>query len=151
MSIRLDDFVKSPSVPLRAGLRFNSFSPVPEGLAPQEPYSSVFTRLASGAFYEVILSLTFYEFIGLERFEKESEKALLPFYSGGGSRLKELLRDFYLPIPRPIPFPPPPPGPPPPGNVLPPPGENPPLSPPPRNMPPAAPGPPPPGNVLSLP
>jgi len=51
--------VKSPS----AALRFNSFSAVPEGLAPQGPHSSVFARLASGTFYETIVPLTFYEII----------------------------------------------------------------------------------------
>jgi hypothetical protein len=53
----IDGFVKSPS----AALRGNSFSAVPEGLAPQGPHSSVFARLASGAFYETISSAIFNE------------------------------------------------------------------------------------------
>ena len=47
-----DDFVKSPSAALR-------FICGPEGRAPQGPHSSVFARLASGAFYEA--SQTFYD------------------------------------------------------------------------------------------
>jgi len=54
--VRIDDFVKSPSAALQL------FYAAPEGRGPQGPHSSVFARLASGAFYEVILSLTFYEF-----------------------------------------------------------------------------------------
>src|SRR5512139_1390070 len=44
-----DDFVKSPSVPLGAGLRCNFVVAAPKG-----PHSSVFAPLASGAFYEFI-------------------------------------------------------------------------------------------------
>jgi hypothetical protein len=52
----LDDFVKSPS----AALRFNFVAAAPKG-----PRSSVFARLASGAFYEVILSPIFYKIINI--------------------------------------------------------------------------------------
>ena len=46
---------------------------VPEGPeSPQGSYSSVFARLASGAFYETIVSQTFYEFIIVDRFAKKS-------------------------------------------------------------------------------
>jgi hypothetical protein len=46
-------------------LRGNSFSEVPEGLAPQGPRSSVFARLASGAFYETFAVPTIAEFAEL--------------------------------------------------------------------------------------
>jgi hypothetical protein len=57
----IDGLVKSPS----AALRFNSFSAVPEGLASQGPPSSVFARLAFGAFLETIFLPTFYEFFNI--------------------------------------------------------------------------------------
>ena len=54
-----DDFVKSPS----AALRFNFAVPDRRRSLVRRPHSSVFARLASGAFYEVIPSQTFYESI----------------------------------------------------------------------------------------
>jgi hypothetical protein len=55
---KLDGFVKSPS----AALRFNFVAAAhPLSALP----SSVFARLASGAFYETIVWLTFYENIKL--------------------------------------------------------------------------------------
>jgi len=56
--MRLNGLVKSPSVPLRAALRFNFVVAAPKG-----PYSSVLARLASGAFYETIGPYTFCRFI----------------------------------------------------------------------------------------
>ena len=58
--MNFDGFVKSPSVLLRAGLRFMRSL---RGKAHQGPHSSVFARLASGAFYETIVWLSFYEII----------------------------------------------------------------------------------------
>jgi len=58
----VDGFVKSPS----AALRFN-FVVVPRnagsGRFANRPYSLDYARLASGAFYETIVLLTFYDFI----------------------------------------------------------------------------------------
>jgi hypothetical protein len=54
----LDGFVKSPSVPLGAGLRGNLVVAAPKG-----PHSSVFARLASEAFYETIVPVNFYRVI----------------------------------------------------------------------------------------
>jgi hypothetical protein len=51
---KIDGFVKSPS----AALRCNFVVAAPEG-----PHSSVFARLASGAFYKAIGLATFYEII----------------------------------------------------------------------------------------
>jgi hypothetical protein len=85
--VKNDDFVKSPSA-----VRFNSFSAVPEGLAPQGPHSSVFARLASGAFYEVILSPTFYEIIK----DKHSQKMVV-FLKGRSARLRPGDRVFLNP------------------------------------------------------
>jgi hypothetical protein len=50
-----DGLVKSPS----AALHLRSL----KGEAPQGPHSSVFARLASGAFYETIVPVTLYEFL----------------------------------------------------------------------------------------
>jgi len=58
-SINSDGLVKSPS----AALRFNFVVAVPEEQSSQGPHSSVFARLASGAFYETIVLPTFYEII----------------------------------------------------------------------------------------
>jgi len=57
----IDGIVKSPSVPLGAGLIGNFVVAAPKG-----PPSSVLARLASGAFYEAIVSLTFYEGINID-------------------------------------------------------------------------------------
>ena len=56
---KIDGLVKSPS----AALRFNFVVAAPESFAPQGPHSSVFARLASGAFYETIIPPAFYEII----------------------------------------------------------------------------------------
>ncbi|MBP1715720.1 MAG: hypothetical protein H6Q42_3923 [Deltaproteobacteria bacterium] len=66
ISPQKDGFVKSPSAPLRAELRFNLVVAAPKG-----PHSSVFARLASGAFYEPPVLVTFIEII-----KKDMEKAL---------------------------------------------------------------------------
>jgi len=55
--MKTDGFVKSPS----AALHFNFVAAAPKG-----PHSSVFARLASGAFYETIVPLTSYKIIFLE-------------------------------------------------------------------------------------
>jgi hypothetical protein len=52
--IIFDDIVKSPYAALRYILRHC-------GVRPSTPHSSGFVRLASGAFYFVVQSLTFYE------------------------------------------------------------------------------------------
>jgi len=61
-SLNFDGFVKFPS----AALRFNFVVAVPEEQSSQGPHSSVFARLASGAFYETIVQLTFYEIINFQ-------------------------------------------------------------------------------------
>ena len=52
MIVKSDSLVKSPSVPLGAGLHFNFVVAAPLVSAL---HSSVFARLASGAFYETIV------------------------------------------------------------------------------------------------
>jgi len=54
----VDGFVKNPS----AALRFNFVVAAHPGSAL---HSSVFARLASGAFYETIVPVTFYEIINV--------------------------------------------------------------------------------------
>jgi len=58
--LNLDGFVKSPSVLLGAGLRLNF---VVAAHLVSALNSSVFARLASGAFYETSFLVTFYEII----------------------------------------------------------------------------------------
>jgi hypothetical protein len=60
MSFKVDGFVKSPS----AALRFNF---VVAAYVQSTLHSSVFARLASGAFYETIVLLTFYDFIKVKQ------------------------------------------------------------------------------------
>jgi hypothetical protein len=55
-----DGLVKNPSVPLGAGLRFNF---VVAAHLVSALHISVFARLASGAFYETIVLVTFYGII----------------------------------------------------------------------------------------
>jgi len=55
--VKVDGFVKSPSAALRGDFVV---------AAPKGPHSSGFARLASGAFYEAIVPLTFYEIIEVE-------------------------------------------------------------------------------------
>ncbi|RPJ40200.1 MAG: sugar ABC transporter permease, partial [Deltaproteobacteria bacterium] len=62
---RIDGLVKSPS----AALRFNFVVAAPKG-----PHSSVFVRLASGAFYETIPFVTFYEIIEIERMKINTDR-----------------------------------------------------------------------------
>jgi hypothetical protein len=62
--VNFDGFVKSPSVPLEAGLRFNF---VVAAHLVSALHSSVFARLASGAFYQTIFSETFCEIISFTR------------------------------------------------------------------------------------
>jgi hypothetical protein len=61
----LDGLVKSPS----AALRFNF---VVAAHLVSALHSSVFARLASGAFYETILRVTFYEIINFKKKDKFS-------------------------------------------------------------------------------
>jgi len=56
VNLKFDGLVKSPS----AALRFNFVIAAPKG-----PHSSVFARLASGAFYKTIVLMTFHEIIKL--------------------------------------------------------------------------------------
>ena len=74
--MNLDGFVKSPS----AALRFNF---VVAAHLVSALHSSVFARLASGAFYETIVLETFYEIINLMSRKNEFLEHLL-----------DLLRDF---------------------------------------------------------
>jgi hypothetical protein len=60
MRITIDGFVKSPA----AALRFNF---VVAAHLVSALHSLVFARLASGAFYETIVLVTFYEIITIER------------------------------------------------------------------------------------
>jgi hypothetical protein len=60
LKLNLDGRVKSPS----AALRFNF---VVAAHLVSALHSSVFARLASGAFYETIVPATFYEIINLDR------------------------------------------------------------------------------------
>ena len=66
---KIDGFVKSPSVLLGAGLRFNF---VVAAHPMSALHSSVFARLASGAFYETIVPMTFYEIIKIKASRKSS-------------------------------------------------------------------------------
>jgi hypothetical protein len=72
MSLSLSSKVKtalilmtSQKVHLRLCASTSSLRPL-RGEATQGPHSSVFARLASGAFYEVILSPTFYATINID-------------------------------------------------------------------------------------
>jgi hypothetical protein len=56
-----DGFVKSPSAALRCDFVVT---------APKGPHSLVFARLASGAFYETIVSVAFHEIIRIKRPDK---------------------------------------------------------------------------------
>ncbi len=76
-SFKFDGFVKSPSVPLKAGLRFTF---VAAAYHPSTPHSSGFARLASGAFYAAIGLATFYEIIKFKN-EKIAE-SVVGFLSG---------------------------------------------------------------------
>jgi len=58
----IDGFVKSPSVPLGAGLRFTF---VVVAYLVSTPHFSGFARLASGAFYFAIVLRPFYEIINI--------------------------------------------------------------------------------------
>ncbi|MCX5908950.1 MAG: hypothetical protein NTY64_17685, partial [Deltaproteobacteria bacterium] len=62
MEAIIDGFVKNPSVPFGAGLRFTFFVAVE---TVSTPHLSAFARLASGAFYKAISLATFYEIIKL--------------------------------------------------------------------------------------
>jgi hypothetical protein len=66
LSPNSDGLVKSPSVPLEAGLRFNF---VVAAHLVSALHSSVFARLASESFYETIVPVTFYENINFEFFK----------------------------------------------------------------------------------
>jgi hypothetical protein len=54
--LKIDGFVKSPSAALRSNFVFAAHP-------DSAPHSSVFARLASGAFYKAVVPLTFYEII----------------------------------------------------------------------------------------
>jgi hypothetical protein len=66
LSPNFDGLVKSPSVPLEAGLRFNF---VVAAHLVSALHSPVFARLASESFYETIVLVTFYEIINFDFFK----------------------------------------------------------------------------------
>jgi len=60
LKFKVDGLVKSPSAALRFMFRVAGYVP---GRFSNRPYLLDYARLASGAFYETIVLLTFYEFI----------------------------------------------------------------------------------------